>query len=98
MVLREIFLADLNDLLVKVYHDHLFHRVVPKHFTGGCALTTTGYEHLLRFGVGDHGWLYQTLVVDELIRLGRLGLPVQDKAAAKAPDFEYLDCLIFTFP
>ena len=77
--------------MVKVNHGDLFYRVMAKYLTSCGTLTSTTDEHFLWFRMGYHRGLYQALVIDEFIKLGRLCLSVQDKAAAKALVFEYLD-------
>ncbi len=94
----QVFAAQVDDLGVEVDHHGPLHGVVPKRFPGRGAFPAACDADRLRVRVRQHHRVHQALVVDELVRLRRLRLAVEDKAAAKAPVFEHLNGLVFAFP
>ena len=83
MVIGKMGPAQLDHLLVDVNHDDALDRPVLQRLSYGRALSATRDKDGSGAGVRDHGGMDKSLVVGELIDLGRLRLAVQHKAHSK---------------
>ena len=98
VVRRQVLAAQLDHLPVQVHHGHALHRIVAKHLAGRGALAAAGDAHSLGPRMVDHRRVDQSLVVHELVRLGRLRLAIQDQATTKAARLEHLHPLVTAPP
>ena len=83
MHLRQVRLAELDDLAVDVHHDGAVDGGIPEDLPQGGALAAADHEGASRRPVGgEQARVDQGLVIDELIALARLDPPVEHQGLA----------------
>ena len=86
--------AEFDDLSVKVDHGGSFHGTVGQHLAQGTSLPASANKHGPGLGMTQHCRMHQGLVVNELVRFGRLCFTVQYQSPAEDIRIQYLHLLI----